>query len=84
MDCEACDKTKFRKSYPGSLTNAKTVRHLHDDVKVMIKDQVGSSARYFLVSVSQYSSYVQAVPMVDKSEATAMVLTFVRWFERQT
>ena len=84
MGCEVCVKTKFRKSYPGNLTKAKTVGHLHADVKGMIKDQSDSGARYYLVIVDEYSRYVHAVPMVNKSEASEKVLQFVTWFERQT
>ena len=51
--CEVCVKTKFKKSYPGSLTNKKTVGHLHADVKGMIKDQSGDGNRYYLVIVDE-------------------------------
>ena len=84
MGCEVCVKTKFRKSYPGSLTKAKTVGHLHADVKGMIQDQSERGARYYLVIVDEYSRYVHTVPMVNKSEASEKVLQFVTWFERQT
>lgn len=82
--CEVCVKTKFRKSYHGSLTKAMTVGHLHADVKGMIKDQSGNGMRYYLVIVDEYSRFVHAIPMVDKSEASKKVLDFVQWFERQT
>ena len=82
--CGVCVKAKFRKSYPGSLTKAKNVGHLHADVKGMVTDQSGSGARYFVVIVDEYSRFVQAVPMVNKSEASTKVLSFVAWFERQT
>ena len=65
--CEVCVKTKFRKSYPGSLTEAKTVGHLHADVKGMIKDQFKNGARYYLVIADEFPRYLHAVPMVDKS-----------------
>ena len=75
--CEVCVKTKFRKSYPGSLTKATTVCHLHADVKGIIKDTSGDGKRYYVVIVDEYSRYVHAVPMVDKSEASTKVLQFV-------
>lgn len=50
----------------------------------MIMETPGSGARYFFVIVDEYSRYVQAVPMVHKSKASAKVLAFLKWFERQT
>lgn len=82
--CKFYVKTEFRKSYPEILTNAKTVGHLLSDGNRMIKDQTDSGARYFLVIVYQYSRYVHAVQMVDKSEVSAIVLMFVTWFDRRT
>ena len=82
--CEVCVKTKFRKSYSGSLTKATTVGHLHTDVKGMIKDRSDSGARYYVVIVDEYPRYVFSSPMVYKSDTSGKVLAFVKWFERQT
>lgn len=67
ISCGACVKSKFRKSYGGSLAKAKTVGHLHADVKVMVPDCSGSGSRYFVVIVDEYSRFVQAVPMDNKA-----------------
>lgn len=46
-DCGVCVKTKLWTSYPGSLTNAKTIGRIHTEVKGMLKETLESGAKYF-------------------------------------
>lgn len=82
--CGICVKAKFRKSYPGSLIKATTVGHLHAYTKGMIKDRSVNGAHYFFVIVDEYSRFVQAIPIGNKSKASAKVLEFVKWVERKS
>lgn len=79
--CGVCVKEKFRKSYPGILTKSKTVGHLRADTKRMIKDSSVSSTHYFFFILDDCSLFVQALPIIQKSEASEKVLQFVKWFE---
>ena len=84
VSCGFCVRSKYHKSYPGSLTKASNVGHLHADVKGMEIVFLDSGARYFVVIVNGYSRFVQAFRMATISEASTKFLEFVKWFERLT
>lgn len=81
--CTAFLKVKYLKSYIDSLTEATTVAHLHADGKGMIKNRSVCDASYFVVIADEYSRFVRAISIGNKSEVSDLILAFVRWSERQ-
>ena len=82
--CNVCVKSKFRKRYAGSLTNANTLGHLHADIKGKIEVPSTTGQNYFLTIVDGFSRFTYVEPTTTKGEASQAVLRFVKRFERQT
>lgn len=82
--CEVCFKSKFRKQYKGSLTNAAKLGHLHADTKGKIKTPSENGDHYFVTVVDEFSRSMFAKPIPQKSDASKAVQEFITWFERQS
>lgn len=57
---------------------------MHADVKGMIKNRSVCDASYLAIIVGEYSRFVHATPICNKSKVSDQVPAFVRWYERQS
>lgn len=95
---EFCAKGKFPNLYPGSMTKAKSVGHIHADKKSIIADPTVNGLGYFFVIVDEFSCLVQLIPIrckkrfirkihilgqvVPAPEQTPSTLVLHRWRQR--
>ena len=84
VDCESCAKGKFKRSFQGSLTSEDRIGALHVDTKGRIETESVNGHKYFLTIVEEHSRFLAVRPLRSKAEASAEVMKFTRYFERQT
>lgn len=83
-DCMVCSKSKHRRMFKGSLTKERRIGRLHCDTKGKIKLPSRDGHYYFLTIIDEYTRLVHVEPLRKKGDASAKLLQYVRYFERQT
>lgn len=81
-DCELCSKGTFYRKHKASLITSKTTERLQVDTKGELEISSFNAYLYFLTIIDEFSQYTQTYAMKSKSEASELLLNFVKKFEK--
>ena len=82
--CEPCAKGKYRRRFRGSLTSTVRIGRLHCYTKGQVNFISDDGHKYLQTIVKEHLRLVSGCPMRSKSEASEIVLRFVKRFEKQS